>query len=248
LNASGAQAGDQGGSKFANLFFNYSAPYAPQSLGQYLYWKTADRPAHVPPFELVRDKVEKRWYLDKARPLAQAEADRLAADVKKAGEPTAFNDARLRFGKDVVQLPNVGRLVPPNKDRPTAVVSQEMFSQYQPYQLPEGKLEHAPAGLAEQLLGALKKKGDTLVVADTPEDTFYVAALVREKTEPTENAFYQAYRSPPQALVQQLQATDRTRQEYRTAVIEELRKQAGLTVKEDILKGMERKGGPADDT
>jgi len=206
----------------------------------------------VPPFEEVRDKVERKWYVRKARPLAEEEAKRLAEEVKKAGETAAFRDAGARFGKEIVHLDNVARLVTP-RDRLTAVVSQQSFQPLQPYQLPEGKVEYPRPDLTEKLLTELKKKGDTVVVSDQPETTYYVAALVRDPSPPSESAFYQVYRNVPgfggsaERLVDQLRNDDRSREEYRVAFMQELMRRAGLKLNEDEIKSM-RRGGRDDES
>ncbi|MDO4575033.1 MAG: hypothetical protein Q4D98_07450 [Planctomycetia bacterium] len=66
----------------------------------YLSWKTEEVESNVPNFSDagVKDRVVAAWKFDKARSLAKAEAERLAAECGKAGNLTALGDKVFASG------------------------------------------------------------------------------------------------------------------------------------------------------
>jgi hypothetical protein len=59
--------------------------------------------------------------------------------------------------------------------------------------------------------------------------------------EPSKNSFYQAYKSRPESLLSRLRQDDPYRKEYRQAFMEQLRKEAGWHVNEEVRKTMDRR-------
>ncbi len=81
-----------GGRKFADEFFDpKTSLFEPEELTdtlggrRYLARKIKDVPPRVPPLEEVRSQVSLDWKMNKARPLAQKAAEKLAEQLKKKG-------------------------------------------------------------------------------------------------------------------------------------------------------------------
>lgn len=87
----------EGGTSLIEAAFHKSAPAFRPGLSQdtegngYLYWEVDDAPERVPEFDEpgVRERVLEEWNLFHARDLAMQEAERLAAEARKAGKSLA---------------------------------------------------------------------------------------------------------------------------------------------------------------
>ncbi|HZT81930.1 MAG TPA: hypothetical protein VFA26_17015, partial [Gemmataceae bacterium] len=185
-----------------------------------MWWKVEDKEAYVPSFEEARPKVVEAWRAQKARELAQAEADKLAAAARKAGiDADKFlrdEAARHPAWGDVRELDNVARLVTPRK----ALIGP---TEYFPYQ-PDPSLKLRP-DFVDDLMRHLKEKGDTTVVANGPKDVFYVV-LLRDRAEPSEKQFYTAYSETPLRDTLWVRFERRQRERYRQQAVEQLRREA----------------------
>jgi hypothetical protein len=53
----------------------------------YLFWKTQEEPAYVPPLDEVREKVVRAWKMDKARELAKKRGEEYAAQARALKKP-----------------------------------------------------------------------------------------------------------------------------------------------------------------
>jgi hypothetical protein len=245
-------AGEDPKKRYPSLFFGsptqmqpgLTERYLPERLSAgnetFLYWKTEDKPAYVPPFEEVKDKVKDRWVFEKAREFAEKEAKRIEAEARKSqgGAEQNLRDARAKLGAgEIFELRGVTRLIPPPEQ--VAVMSQ-FPGQYVPYKVPENVIEHPTAKFVDELLG-LQKKGDVKVLTNQPEDTYYVAALVSDRVEPSKASFYQAYQSQPQPLLERLRQDNLFRQEYVQAFIEGLKKEAGFRLNQETVGKMDEK-------
>jgi hypothetical protein len=222
--------------QFATEFFDalgaQSALYQPQPLDKFLFWRTEEEPAYVPTFEEARPRVEARWAFEKARKLAQAEADKIAAEARKAkGDPERnLADAASRFGT-LIRLEKVARLVP----RPSIMPSAANFNarSYEPYQIPQSDVEYPSKGFADKLFD-LKEKGDVAVLHDAPEAIYYVAALVH-RSEPFELAFV-TDASRPDSLLAYWDKDTQFRDKFRQGCMDELRREAKLRYNEKNLE------------
>jgi hypothetical protein len=204
-----------------------------------LFWKTAENPAYVPTFADVEDKVRKRWQLEKARELAQKEAEAIAKEAAGAGgDPErVLKDKAKRFGTQVIALDNVSRLKAPKQQVAVPSMTPQALP---PYQVPEDKIEYPHPEMVEKLL-TLDQKGEVVIVQEQPQQTYYVAALVDGPTAPSLGQLADIYRSGSVAL-RQVAQDDHTRREYRDTLIAELRRQAGLEVNQEIVKSLTRQG------
>jgi hypothetical protein len=195
-----------------------------------LYWKTSDEPAVVLPFEKARPQVVQAWRLQKARELAKAEADKIAATANKpGGDPVPeLTEAAKRLKQNVMELHGVARLVRTPSFRAGAM------AQYAPYRVPEDKIEYAASDFTDQVL-ELKQPGDVKVVSDEPEKTYYVVALM-QKVEPTVREFQRETAAIPpfQPISYFLARLQMDREvEYRRAALNQLKADARVKIFED---------------
>lgn len=202
----------------------------------FLYWKTADEKAEVPSFNAVRDQVVRAWKLEKARALAQARAKEVAEKVQKTkGDPVPVLTDAAQKPNEPFNLYLVSRL----QSRPSALFN--MTKQYEPYRVPEDRIEYPPADFVDRVL-ALKEKGDTAVLTDRPEAHVYVAALLN-RIEPTMQEFVLRYKEASPTAFQQDSLYDRFEQEqrekYREAILTQLREDAKLTIKEGAARRLD---------
>src|SRR5439155_22002656 len=113
------------------------------------------------------------------------------------------------------------------------------FAQYQPYTVDEDKIEYAPAwpGFVDSLLESLRESGDTMVLSNRPMDVFYVVALTNRHV-PTMPDLYKETAGNRQLLLGQLELE--RQKEYRKAFLEQLRREANLTVNEEGLQRLKQ--------
>src|SRR5262249_54920930 len=105
---------------------------------------------------------------------------------------------------------------------------------------PENKVEHPTPDFVDRLL-TMRKKGEVMVLPNEPEDTYYVAALITDRVEPSKNAFYQAYQNRPEQLLNRLRVENRSRQEYVQAFLASLKEEAGLRINQETVEKMDEK-------
>ncbi|REK10287.1 MAG: hypothetical protein DWQ37_16945 [Planctomycetota bacterium] len=78
---------------FVQFAFSEQLPlYKPETVmdndnNTYLFWKTAEEPAYVPPFDQVRTEVERAWKMVRARDLARKRAEEYAKQVRSLKKP-----------------------------------------------------------------------------------------------------------------------------------------------------------------
>ena len=242
-----SQYGDAKGQRFARaLFFgqpadrwklytpketlSFPSPNAPEKK-TFVYWKTDDQPAKVLAFAAVRKEVEAAWRLNKARALAKAKAEELA---KKAAEThgdavRVLNEASKEYGP-VFELTGVARWAKPGLSS-----RAEPFPQYQPYSVPDDKIEYAPGwpDFVDPLLENLHQPGDTMVISNVPKDVYYVVALVR-RDPPSIQDFNKESVTNRELLLQHLEAEQQTA--YRKDFLQQLRNEAHLSVNPEGLE------------
>jgi hypothetical protein len=198
----------------------------------FVYWKSGIFPAYVPSFEEAKPQVEEAWRIEKARKFAQAEADRLAAEARKAGADAlkVLKDGSKHSGS-LMNLDHVARL-----ERPIfAFQSREMDANtYRPYRVPSIKVEYPSTDFLDKLLD-LKEKGQVAVLSDRPETTYYVAALVN-RVEPDEAGFYQDYSRHSSALLALIEQDKHYREHSREAIMKRLDQEAGLEISPEFEK------------
>jgi hypothetical protein len=163
----------------------------------YLIWRSEDSSPKDRTIEEVKPEIIKAWKLQKARKLARAEAEKIAEEAKKKTWPTSYNDlvreskgylANLIASKkdsDLKELSGVTRILPQNTTGPG------QSKVYQAFRIPTDIIPYPRNNLVDQLL-SLKKPGDTMVVRDRPENTFYVALLL-SRAEPGSQEFKKVY-------------------------------------------------------
>jgi hypothetical protein len=204
----------------------------------FLYWKTRNVPARVPNLdetidpstgETVRDQVRNAWLTMEARKLARKQAEKEAETLRELG-PTFRTLATLlppraaqRAVEEILQPgPRRGKPIWLDKlsrlEKPT--IAREGLSLYLPYKVPEDAVPYPSSGFVDDLLKLADGQSD--VLRDNPERTYYAAYVVRRESTPTvDEALKQETRS---GLWDLLQEKQRTRS--KKAIIEELRRQA----------------------
>jgi hypothetical protein len=249
-----APIGDPQGKGFPQLFFSDAKPYVAERFPRsrfggeedlewrsgpesFLFWKTEDQPPRTLPLSDpdVKKEVERAWRLLKARELAKKEADRLATDARQEkGDDRALRDFAMKhLKKEPITLPALSKFM----RQSSAMMA---MPRYEPPQIAEDKVPYAGRDFADKVLALKDKaKGDTLVQADQPETTYYVAVLV-DKTEPSMDDFLRVYRNSGSNSVHRdplLQIFEQERQvKYYKDVLEQLRQEAKLDIKKDKLE------------
>jgi hypothetical protein len=199
----------------------------------YVLWKPEDLPAHVRPFDVVRNEVKDAWYLEQARKVAREKAQQINEELKK--QNLADPNAAVQFLVQqnlggVFQLDKVSHLTAPEFSLPGQKFSA---TDYRPYAPPKEFLPYPPSDFVDQLL-KLKKRGESLVMADKPVKHFYIAVLMEDPQAPERKEFYDAYSQtsmpsfdlPGQEEPLWLKMmTDRQRK-YERKMLEELRAEA----------------------
>ena len=237
------QINDPKGKRFRDAFFSegrFDQPkpeatadrsklYTPQdhSFGdlRVVFWRTQDQAPETLPFDKVRAKVVEAWRFDKARALAQAEADRIAKEARKSKDPLpVLREAAKK--ETLIDIDGIARL------SRTPTVSPQFTGVYGPYQVPETKIEYPSSDFVDKVLD-LKQVNDVTVLTDRPKDIYYVAVLTN-RSEPEMREFREA------ALLSRLQ--QERRMIYRLGTMDELRRQAKLKVSEEGRKMLDEKG------
>lgn len=208
----------------------------------FLYWKTGDLPAYVPAFAEARPKVEEAWRFEKARKLAEEEAEKVAAEARKAkgDADRVLKDGSPHSGK-AFTLDRVAKLTKPT----FAVQSRDMGNVYQPYRIPEDKVEYPGSDFLLKLVG-LKDRGEVVVLSDRPQSNYYVAALVF-RAPPDEKSFYEDYAKHAGSLLAQIEQQDHQRDKFRDAVTQRLEKEADLKIFKDFRDKYESGRGGSDE-
>ena len=134
---------------------------------RYLSWKTEARPDYTPEFDDVRDEVERVWRLLEARPLARAEAEKLAKAVSE-GATMAAAAAAAAEGDESLEVREIGPFT--WLTRGTAPFgSPPMLSQPEGLQMPGEEFMEAVFAL---------EPGQTTVAFNEPKTVCYCVRLV----------------------------------------------------------------------
>jgi hypothetical protein len=204
----------------------------PSSEEPFLYWKTTDKAAYVPKFAEVKGQVEAAWKFEQARALAKKEADELAekARANPKGAVAVLTQGSPHSGT-MFTLDSVARLRPKLMSR----IGQNRV--YEPYTVPDDKIEYPRSDLVDRLL-TLKEPKQAIVLEDRPEAHYYVAAEVEGTYRvPTIEQFYNIYRNAPATSIMSdplFSMLERQRQAwYRQVCLEQLRTEAKLNIVQD---------------
>jgi hypothetical protein len=227
---------------------NFGPQFAPREQPTFLVWRTVDKPAVVPSFEQVKDEVIAAWRLQRARIATEDKVAKLReAFARTGGDPAQVRQVAAEHRLEVIELRNVARQVPEDVPIPTG-------HQYRPFQFPP-TIAYPDGKWVSRLVDELKKKGDTLVLADRPEKTFYLAVLL-ERHEPSPKIFYDVYRdlaistSRDPLLAELLR---KRQDQYREDFLKQLRVDAGAEAdgrfkfNPDYLKSQEGRESPTEE-
>lgn len=172
------------GQEKPQLFHMMMVDGAPVS---YLHWRTEDREPRSVSFEQAKPNVEAAWKYDKARPLAKAEAERLATEAKNKTEMELRDLAAKNSPRGLIELPPMARL------NPSRSFGSGGSPRYDPPAIPQDKIKYSGT-LVNSIIDLRKENaGATTVAPDFARNNYYVAALM-SKEEPTADAFRIAYK------------------------------------------------------
>ena len=144
---------------------------------KFLAWKVEDQPTRVPSLGEVRDQVVKAWKFAKARPLAEAEADRLATAARKAGGGAKIRDAV--GARAVVTTEARPKLVPPT------TFNMSSMGQFRLADIAE--IPHAGDAVRNAIFDLAPTSA--VVAPDAPKSIYYVLTL-RSRDEAEFNRLY----------------------------------------------------------
>lgn len=202
----------------------------PSETEEMLFWRSEDLPVRMRSFSDAREDVLAAWKIEQARDLARRKAleirDRINKDKLNPADAARLL-AEAKTG-DVFELDNIAQAVPPKEVRP------EARTEYRRFEIPESlesKLPYPPADLPKLLLEA-KRAGEAVVFLDRPGRTFYVT-VIDARDEPSVSDFKKLYeRSPFRDPLYDLFVL-RKQDEYRKALVEQIRKEAGAKLDKD---------------
>lgn len=237
MNLAGGE-GDPTGAQFAMLLtdgpFSQQRNSRPESFqmqplatadGVYYMWRSEDREPRAVTFDEARPRVIEAWKFEKARALARAEAERLAADAKNKTDLDLRVLAQSASPRGLLELP------------PLAVWNSKInfrggSPDYEPARIPSDKVAY-PGAMATPIVDLRKQPvGATTVVHDYPKANFYVAALL-SKDEATPEQFRMVYKSSMQPTLRDglfdLFYGER-QQQFRNEIMKQLREEAKLVI------------------
>ena len=203
----------------------------PETKQEFFFWRSDDVKGEERKFSEVRAAVVAAWRLDQARTLARNQAEELEAKINKKKETPPDAERFLKEQKLAApfELEKVSQLTVPALE-----VHAMVATDYQGYQVPEDKFDvfpYPPQDFAKQVT-KLTRLGEATVIVDRPAKTFYVALLVDRK-EPELAAFRKVYANSPGSDRLYMFLQFQRREEYRKAVMEQLRREASADLDKD---------------
>ncbi|MSR30443.1 MAG: hypothetical protein EXR99_02945 [Gemmataceae bacterium] len=163
----------------------------------YLVWRAEDLSAADRTFAEAKPLVLRAWKLQKARKLAREQAEKIVAEAKKKTWPANYNDlVREAKGFLTAALPgkkdsDLKELNGITKLNPVPTTSPGQARTYQPYRVPTDILPYPRMNFTDQIL-TLNKPGDSLLMRDYPETTYY-AAILLARAEPSPMEFKKVF-------------------------------------------------------
>lgn len=231
----------------------------------YLVWRTEEKPAAPQAFLAARPKVLEAWQRMKARELAKAEAEKIAGAMRTNASTSALQidqdlrdaQARLQAGvtdpkaKDKVKLFTVDGVCPLSPV--TDLGGGSPMQTVQPFQLNESNnIPYPTADMAKTLLDERTKPvKTTLVMTDTPKDTYYVAVLTGRQPKTADDFKLNIYSDSPasmnrsRGLVLQAHAFD-AMQKAQESIVDLLKKEFRYVETDEQKKKLEeneKRGG-----
>jgi hypothetical protein len=209
----------------------YDALRAEQDRGktEILYWRNEDSPARERTFAEARELVIQAWKEEEARILARKEAERIEDEINKNKNWSAADAERFLKeqqknlkSSSMFELDGVAQLVKARE------VMMRPRTEYQFYEMPLEKLdvlEYPPFDLTTQIT-RLTRPGQATVISDRPKRNYFVTVLM-DRNEPSVAEFKQLYSQTPERDTLFSRFQMRLRENYRKAVIDQLRAESG---------------------
>lgn len=140
-----------------------------------LTWVTDSSDPRTPDFKEAEAAVVRAWKMEKARPTVEEEAQKITKDVSQAD-----NYRKLIDMKGYAPGQTIAKFSEPE------LTSTTPMPMYQRCPLPKA-VDNPPDDFVKQCLDKLKKKGDTLVIADKSKAVYYVIYLSNRSEPKTDN-------------------------------------------------------------
>ena len=139
---------------------------------RFLAWKVEDESPRIPSIGEIRGKVVAAWTFAKARPLAEAEAERIALAARKAGGGAKLRD--LIGARPVVTTESRPKMVPPT------MFNMSSMGQFRLVDVAE--IPHSGDAVRDAIYNLAADSA--VVAADAPKSVYYVLTLrAREEAE-----------------------------------------------------------------
>jgi hypothetical protein len=174
-----------------------------------LVWRIAEQPAEAPrTFEEAREKAAAAWRLQRARELARKDAEELARRTEGLGQSfteieqklrdiraefaARFDSPEARERVRYFEIDNVAPVVIQSQDHPLAVMARQQVT---PFTLaPSEYVPYPSQQMVEELVRAKDRPPSTsLVLADNPEQRFYVAVVLKHDVRGADDFKEQVY-------------------------------------------------------
>ena len=178
---------------------------------RFLAWKIQDEPERIPSLAEVREDVVRAWKIEKARPLAEAEANKLKVAVDAVGGGAKIRDAAGK--RPVITTEPRARLVP------APMTNINDMGQMRLSEIVE--IPHAGEAIREAIFGLDEKTA--AVAPDATKSVYYVLSL-RSRMDAEFDALYAFGAATSLYRTAANEAGRQVYDEWRQS----LRKQAGL--------------------
>jgi hypothetical protein len=201
----------------------------------YLFWKTDEKPAFVPPLDTIREKVVYAWKMIKARDLARKRADELAGQARAAKKPLA----EVFAGQPDFKVTETA----PFSWLTTGNVPQDPFGSSQPRLSEVDGVEHVGEAFMKDVFALAP--GEIGVTSNNPQDTYYVVRLA-DYDRPTEELRNEFATEPPNRY---MTVADVDRREIYRAWLADLEREAKihwLRPADSVLRRGEAEDVPSD--
>lgn len=220
--------GQQFGYKtFSQVAFVPGAPlFAPTTLfvenqfnpsDAYVFWKTEEHPAEVPPLDEIRDEVVEAWKLEKARDLAKAAAEKAAQEANAKAASLKPNAEGTRESALLALYP---------KKAKSAGQFTFLPHQFDPTAGEISNVENAGPDLRQAIFSL--REGEVNFAANNDRSIYYLVEVTKDMQPPAQTVD-RFLATPTQFLMQMIQPSLMgERQNFQYEVVQEMTERVGL--------------------